>query len=239
MKRMSWLIVLMMVGLTACNQPTSKQMTQAIFIEQEQGIDPYPVRMLVNEDFLRIDDSDAEDGFVLYDRKEKTIYSITTEDNRALKIVDRPITVKLPADLSLDIQSKPDADIPSIAGQKPTQYDYVIKDQTCQYVMAAPGILDDLRQALIEYRQVLASEQAANLSKTPQAFLSECFLSNDIFHVKQRFKHGFPVAIWMDHKGGNQYRRILQSYESVELKAESVFTVPDGMQIYSLQEAVQ
>lgn len=236
MKRMSWLIALLFstVTLTACSQSSSNGMTQAIFIEQEQGIDPYPVRMLVNKDFLRIDDSDATDGFVLYDRKEKTIYSITTEDNRALKIDDKPITVKRPNDLSLSIQSKPNADVPSIAGQQPTQYDYLIKDQTCQHVMAVPELLDDLRQALIEYRQVLASEQAANLDKTPQSFLSECFLSNDIFHVEQRFEHGFPVAIWMDYKGSNQYRRILQSYETIDADTQELFSLPDGIQVYTL-----
>jgi hypothetical protein len=216
--------------LTACG--ADKSLTQAIFIEEEAGIEPYPVRMLLNDDFLRIDDGDAKDGFVLYDRKKKAIYSVTLEDQRALRIDHQAMDLQKPADIKLDIKQAEDSAVPEIAGTQPIQYDYYVKGKPCLHVMSADGLLSDLQAALLEYRQVLAAEQAANMDKTPQGLLSDCFLSNDVFHATARLQKGFPVAIW-DEKG---YRRVLQSYESIDLDADRLFVIPEGIKEFSLRE---
>jgi hypothetical protein len=218
------------VMLVACGK--DKPLTQAIFIEQESGVEPYPVRMLLSDDFLRIDDGDAKDGFVLYDRNKKSIYSVTLEDKRALRIDNQALDLKKPDDIELEVKQLTDAEVPTIAGVQPVQYDYFVKDKLCLHVMAAEGLLSDLQAVLLEYRQVLAAEQAANMDKTPQEMLSDCFLSNEIFHAAERLQKGFPVAIW-DEKG---YRRVLQSYESIELDTDGLFTLPDDVQAFSLRD---
>lgn len=224
------LICLLGMMLVACGK--DKPLTQAIFIEQESGVEPYPVRMLLSDDFLRIDDGDAKEGFVLYDRNKKSIYSVTLEDKRALRIDNQVLDLKKPDDIELEVRQLDDVEVPTIAGVQPVQYDYFVKGNPCLHVMAADGLLPDLQAVLVEYRQVLAAEQAANMDKTPQEMLSDCFLSNDVFHATDRLNKGFPVAIW-DEKG---YRRVLQSYESIDLDAEDLFEIPKGIEEFSLRE---
>jgi|GEM_PF-6452868 len=47
------------------------------FNEVEEGLDPYLTRMLVSDRYIRIDDGDQSDGYVLYDRLKKE-YSVSS-----------------------------------------------------------------------------------------------------------------------------------------------------------------
>jgi len=67
----SVLLVVLMIGLSACGG--AKPTVELEFVEQESGVDPYNVRMLVNEHFLRIDEGEGSEGFVLFDRAKREV----------------------------------------------------------------------------------------------------------------------------------------------------------------------
>ena len=56
------------------------------YLEQEAGIEPYKVRYLVTDGFMRSDEGDGEGGFALFNRKTKQVYSVAPESRTVLRI---------------------------------------------------------------------------------------------------------------------------------------------------------
>jgi len=82
------LFVLLFVG---CTQPDGEEpvtVTLLNFQEQEAGVEPYPLRVLVNKHFLRFDDGYDASDFMLMERDTQTIYSVSHEDQSILIISD-------------------------------------------------------------------------------------------------------------------------------------------------------
>jgi len=59
------------------------------YAEQEAGIEPYKVRYIVSQDFMRSDEGIDEGGFVLLDRAQRQIYSVVPQNRTILHIDGR------------------------------------------------------------------------------------------------------------------------------------------------------
>ena len=97
---------------TAARENTT-QVSMLSYEEQEAGTDLYPVRVLVSPGFLRLDDGYAESDFVLLDRHEKTIFSVSHEGHSIMVIENSPNDAALPADISLTVIRTPEKEAPS------------------------------------------------------------------------------------------------------------------------------
>ncbi len=200
------------------------------FQEEEQGIEPYLTRSLVTAGHLRMDEGRDEGDFLLFDRRDGTIYSVTHQDQTILKIMRRPVDIEPPSSLIFGQDSKQDAMAPRVDGKTPVQHTLSANGEPCYNVIAVEGMLDDVRLAMRDYLQTLAGEQAANLDKTPFDMQTPCMLANLIYKPTQHLDYGFPIAEW-DYRG---YRRTLLDYKMDVIFDGELFQVPQAYRVISL-----
>ena len=89
------LVALLFFIISACTEKPSGA-TFLSFSEAGPDGDAYPVRMLVNERFLRIEDGDARDGFIVFDRTSKTIFSVSHPDKTTLVLRSQAVKLDVP-----------------------------------------------------------------------------------------------------------------------------------------------
>lgn len=174
---------------------------QNIFLSfNETGPDgDNPVRMLITDRYLRIEDSDAQDGFILFDRRQRTIFSVSHDARQTLVIESQPVKPAGPQ--SLKHRRDQGKDTPPAVGGKPvTHYRYFTNNEMCFEVYAAEGLLPEAVRALREYHEVLAGEQAAMQALMPAALQQVCDLADQVYLPARYLESGFPVR-WVRASG--------------------------------------
>jgi len=222
------LLVVFVLGITAsCSRSDGAYMV--MFSEKDGVSASAPTRMIVTDKFMRIDDGINNNDFLLYDRAQKTIYSVAAENRAILIIEPQVITVKPPKEFKHEVKTFELKDSPDIDGKKVTRYTLSTNGKRCYVVFAAKGLMEEVRQALIEYREVLAGEQAAMSAFVPLEFQTGCDLANNVFLPARHLEYGLPVR--MEDMTGKV--RNLGNYEK-NYKADPVlFTLPADYSRYT------
>jgi hypothetical protein len=227
-------------GQTAADEPgTDTALDEALavslllFEEEEPGTGAYPVRYLINEAWLRIDDGYDTSDYILLDRETGIIYSISHEYSNILLIHPQP-AVSLPESLALEQESQPDTGAPDIAGRSPQHSRYLANGELCYEAMSLAGLMQDAVDGMLEYERLLGRQQATRLDSTPQEYRTPCFLSRYIHAPGRHLAQGLPVQVW-DAAG---FRRSLLNYDHAARVSGSLFTVPGGYSELVLGEAV-
>jgi hypothetical protein len=141
---------------------------------------------------LRIDDGQAAQDFLLFDRKDKTIYSVSALD-RSILIIKRAAPPARPAvTLKDEVVEEPDR-VPPIDGRKVRHYRLLTNGKLCYDLYAAEGLAPQAVAAWREYRESLASEQARTLAWTPPEMQTPCMLANNVYTPARFLAHGLPV----------------------------------------------
>jgi hypothetical protein len=192
-----------------------------LFDEEEPGTGTYPVRYLVTDDFLRIDDNYDASDYVLLDRQTSTIYSVSHEYGNVL-VINRQPAVTPPHSLELTREPVPDEQAPAIDGRQPQQFRYLANGELCYQAVLVPGLLPAAVAALAEYEDLLAGQQVASLENTPMEFRTPCYLSRYIYAPGRHLEQGLPVQVW-DNSG---FRRALVNFSAGEEVARHLFSVP-------------
>lgn len=200
------------------------------FVEQEPGVDPYPSRMLVTKDYLRLDDGVDAGNFVLYDRHNRTIASVDHDARNVLWIYPHAVEVEPPMALVHSEESESHPEAPTIAGRHPVQYRFITNGEVCGEVVSVEGLLEQGRIALTEYLDTLAGEQALNMDKTPPEMQNACELTRLIFAPSRHLAHGFPVEQW-DPRGRS--RSLVGFREDVKLDP-GLFQIPADYTSFSV-----
>lgn len=164
------------------------------FVEHEQGADPYRTRMIVTTKFVRMDDGVNSQDFLLFDRNDGTIYSVSSGDRQILEMRLRPVDIK-PVEKFTHRVVTDNASFPSIGGYKVVHYELLTNNQRCYDLYAADGLLPDVVEALRQYRIALAGQQALSVPVTPSEKQSPCDLANNVFLPVRQLEHGFPVRL--------------------------------------------
>ncbi len=202
------------------------------FQEGEPDVDTYITRMLVADDYLRMDDVGDQDDFTLFDRKQKIIYSVTHENKSILVISNLPVKGTWVDELKLEERSYEDPNAPLISGKRPRQIELLVNGKVCKQLMAVPGLHEPAIKALIEFRQVLASEHIQNLGKTPVEMQDSCFLGYEVRNPDKALQFGFPIQ-QQDHMGKT---RLLLDYNSGFSVNPAVFKLPQGYRQFGSQD---
>ena len=113
--------------LTACGNQNGAIELQ--FSEQEAGVEPYKTRMIITDDFLRIDDGPDNKDFILLDRKARKISSISYDNQRIFEIPFREVTLEKPTDLVWEYKAINATDAPTIDGIVPTGHSFSANQQ--------------------------------------------------------------------------------------------------------------
>ncbi len=220
--RWLWLLSLLCGPLAAAAATVPATVFQ--FVEQEPGIDPYPVRMIVTRRYLRIDDGVDEGDFLLFDRRARRISTVNREDRTVLDLQPAPQTPDPAARPALGERREDSADMPSFQGRRPVYMRYLAGGTTCRQVIAVPGVYPEWVAAMGEYLTVLADQQVLTLYRIPPEERSDCMLANLIYAPTRHLRAGFPLREWDD-------RGRLRQLTGVERRAvdAALFELPAGM----------
>ncbi|MCU7967983.1 MAG: hypothetical protein KZQ74_12455, partial [gamma proteobacterium symbiont of Bathyaustriella thionipta] len=169
----SSLLLLFLMPLVSYATPA----TILYFSEYEQGSGEISITMTITDTHLRIDDrltksnhqnKDDNTGFVLYDRKNKVIYSISSEEKQIIKINQVAVTIPSPIELNLKkLSLKIDKNAPLIKGKNTQHHQIFVNDKLCTNMITVPGLMPDAVMALQHFNQVLAGQQAETLRYIP------------------------------------------------------------------------
>lgn len=195
------------------------------------GSQQYRSRLIVTPEYLRFDDGNDGGDFLLYDRKKKTIYNTSAQDQTILVI--RNQKVKLPE--QKDWKHNVDSDnqkLPDVGGKAVKHWVLLTNNLVCYDLYSAQGLLPDVTAALAEYRRVLATQQAEIYVNSLDRKRDVCDLANNIYLPDRYLKHGFPIR-YRDKDGRGEE---LAGYKkSVDVKPE-LFKLPAGYKEYSISD---
>lgn len=184
---------LLLSMLASCSKPFTTA-TMLDLVEHEPGNDSSHTRMIVTADFLRMDSGSDNDGFILFDRKNKTTYSISLVDKQILVIQWLPVTIEAPAKfIHQAVTDK--ASLPAISGHTVAHYQLLTNKDRCYDLYAAEGLLPDVVTALREYYESLAGQHAAATAFMPKELQTACDLANNVFLPARQLVYGFPVRL--------------------------------------------
>jgi hypothetical protein len=231
-QRLSWLILITLAGsvmLSACSP--AQEATIVYFDEQEGSNEPYRTRMIVTPAYIRFDDNDDKGDFVLYDRKQRVIYSTNSMDQRTLVIRwkdNRPVMPKKIKNRDERLKET----VPSVDGRAVSHYRLHTNDSLCYDLYAAEGLLPDAVAAMAEFAQTLSVEHAAFLQTVPQTGASPCDQVNNVYRPARYLKFGFPIHA-RDYLGRS---RLLADYKTGEKVAAELFELPEDYQQFTTEE---
>lgn len=225
-------IVLAIAGLLLLPGAFAAEGTLLIYRQQETGIEPYNTRIMVTERYLRMDDAEDGGDYVLFDRKQGLISSVTHGDGTVLEIPVRKVTQRPPMKLRRRSSAVKMEQAPNVGTQKPRHYQLFVNDAACYNVVAVKGLLEETRQALIAYRETLSGEHAKLLPRLPADQQDPCDLARNTFHAAWQLEFGLPIQEW-DEQGRGQM--LIDYKERTELD-DRLFTLPPEYRHYTTDD---
>lgn len=235
MKLIQLVLVCLLVLPAACDKPASKgsQNLLLVFGDQEEGEEPYKTRILVTPDKMRFDDGEGAGDYLIFDRRQKTIYSVVQESKSVTVISARPVDVKPPFDLKLSSKTIDDMqDAPAMGGVKPRHHVYLSGEQVCFEVLAVPGFLPAFVEAMQEFNTVLANDSAVTLNNLPADMQNGCSLAQSIFAPNRHFEAGFPLQQWSPDGSHS----VLLDFKKDPPADKLLFELPAGYSRLNIQE---
>ncbi len=206
------------------------------FSDYVKGPGTNPVTLTITDRYLRIDDNinkdiETDNGFVLYDRQESVIYSVSSDEQQTVTIKMLPVTIPSPMELKLhSVKQAVDKEAPLIDGKETKKYQIFVNDKLCSETVTVPGLMPDAVQAMGEFQQVLAGQQAETLRYIPADLHEACDLARHTFYPKSHLENGFPLIVQeIDQSKKDksvQRSRALLNYKKQDVSAE-LFVLPD------------
>lgn len=225
------LFALLLMGLSMSATAENVDGVMLMYMVSEPGLEPYPSRIIVTSDMVRMDDGAPGTDYLLFDRKARQISSVTHEDETVLEIPfqkvegESPITLKRDHTLSLDEKA------PAISGKQPHQLKLMINDKLCYDAVVVPGLLPDTVAALSDFKQVLAGEQGKMLNELPSDLLEGCDLALHTFHPAWQLESGLAIQDW--DASLKQGKLLVELDEDFKADAK-LFLLPQNYRYYRL-----
>lgn len=204
------------------------QVTVFWFGESEVGSEQVQMRYLVSPQYLRIDNGNIHDDFILFDATKKIIFSVSHEDKTILLIKSddwKKPAYKFVADISNDVLEG----APAISGKQVKEYKVKVNAEVCTNILYIPGMYKKEMDIFKYYQQTLSSQQIRNLSNTPEHMKTPCFMLDVAYNDGAYYDLGLPVQEW--HNRG--YARYLKDYKQ-EKVAVKLFELPKDYKQYSI-----
>lgn len=229
-------ILLLTLNLFACDKSQTKQTNNSallIFMEYENNVEPYQTRLIVTPEFLRFDDGEGANDFILFDRNKKKIFSINTEEQTVMSISEKQHDIKPPFELKLEDKQLPlGDDVPKIAGKEAKHFRFLANGEACYEVIAVEGLMPEVVTALKEFNRILASDSAMTFNTIPADMHNACEMSMDTFAVGRHLDKGFPIQEWSESGTGRHLVDYKEDYQPVA----ALFEMPKDFQYYSVQD---
>lgn len=234
MKKIVFLLI--MSVLFSCAKKEQAD-TLVLFMEQEDGVEPYQTRMIITKDFVRIDDGEGDKDFVLFERNNKIVHSVDSAEKRIMAVHEKKLKegqkFEPPFKLTHSNKVMPAMkDAPTIEGEKAKHYQLITNDKVCYDVVAVKGLMPHVSKALTEFHQHMATDSIVTFSNLPADMHDACDMTATTFKPARQFEFGFPIQEW----GKREYARSLVDY-NINYKADpKLFVLPEGYKRYTVTE---
>lgn len=224
---------LLAVALAASVGAAAQPAALLVYQLAEPGLTPYPSRVVVSEQWLRMDDGADGGDFVLFDRAQRRVHAVSHGERTVLEIGARPVTAEppIPLERSEELVSA-DTPPPPLAGREPVRYRLHANGERCLDLVAVPGLLEQATAALGEYQQALAGEHARLLPYLPADQFRPCDLALNIFAPRWPYRFGLPI-LSHDDQGRS---RLLLTFDAAFDAPDELFTLPAGYRHYGPEE---
>jgi hypothetical protein len=211
--------------------------TLVLFMEQENGVEPFQTRMIMSKNFLRIDDGKGSNSFVLYDNAKKIVYSTIPEEARVMEIHEKKLkkgeVFEPPFPLVHSIKEMPKMkDAPEINGETAKHYQLITNDKVCYDVVAIKKLMPHVVKRLTEFYKHMATDSVVTFNNIPADLHDACDMTATTFKPARQFEFGFPIQEW----GKRDYSRSLINYDENYKADPKLFLLPEGFQHYTVQE---
>ena len=239
MKKILFLMASSIVVLNTLVSCTQKEQgdTLVLFMEQERGVDPYQTRMIVNKHYIRVDDGEGAQNFVLFDRLKKIVYSVDPDEERIMAIHEKHLkkgeVFEPPIKLTHSVKElEKMKDAPEINGEMARRYQLSTNNEICHDVVAVKGLMPDVVAALTEFHLLMATDSRVTFNNMPADMQNACEMTTSTFKPVRQLAYGFPIQEW----GKREYMRSLVDYD-VNYKADpKLFVLPKGYKNYTVTE---
>jgi len=228
----SILAALLVAGCGTAEGPAGETTPVSLLLyqEQENGVEPYPVRVMVTPAFVRFDDGFTGSDFMLMERATRTIYNVSHEEHRILVIANPAAASGVAHDLVLDEVRETDASAPLIDGKQPLHIRFLANAEECYHAVVVPGLLPEAAAGLAEFAVLLGERQRGDLQSIPAEMQTPCFLARYAYAPERHLLEGLPVQEW-DADG---YRRTLVDFSAEEAVSRELFELPQDYERMSL-----
>lgn len=230
-------VLLLPVQLSAkANTPGTKDIIEAYqltYIEREPGTDEYEITILVSDRYIRIDETNEDSGYIIYDDKDKAIHSVSHHDDSILVITEFPFSEKN-SPVKANVEYLELADAPSVSGESIYNYRVYIggddeEGETCTELQIVENILPKVREILQNYQKVVSGQQVKMVDNKITEMQSACFYVDQIYNTGAYYEKGLPVQEWHS----NERSRLLVSYKKISVE-EKMFSVPKKYRKFSI-----
>jgi len=225
---------LVVVMLMACSkkEPTNYAYN-ILFMEQERSVEPYPTRVIITPGFVRFDDGEGSEDFILFDRKNLLVHSVVADEETVMTVHKKDVEAKSPIKLEFsekDLGEMKDA--PKVGGEQPRHYQLLVNGEVCNDVIAVKSLLPQAVKALREFSLFMASDSKKTLSNIPADMLNACDLAQDTFAPARQLMFGFPVQTL----GRRDYSRTLVDFDKSYKLDKTLFVLPVDYKKYTVQD---
>ena len=234
---MKKLVLLLSMGLLASCANKYQGDTLVLFMEQEKDVEPYQTRMIITKKFVRIDDGEGSNDYVLFDRAKKVVYSINPTEQSVMAIHEKKLengkTFEPPFKLTHSVKNMPVMKgAPTINGAMAKHYQLITNNEVCYDVVAIEGLMPNVVQALTEFHTHMATDSRITFNNMPADMQNACDMTTTTFAPARQLAFGFPIQEW----GKQDYSRSLIDY-TLDYKADKkLFDFPEGYKHYTVQE---
>ncbi len=238
------LLLAFLLALSGAISAQTKQDTEQVYklsyLEREPGTDEYEVTMLVSARYIRVDEEGDNSGFIVYDDKDKIIYSVSHDDQSVLVIKQHVFSI---ADLPVKptIEYLQLADAPMVAGKAVFNYRVYIKqsnseakidnesEETCLEVQLVENLLPEVRAILQNYQKVISGQQVKMADNKITELQTGCYYIDQVYNTGAYFEKGLPIQEWHS----NEHSKILTGYSKVSVASDK-FKIPQDYRQFSI-----
>jgi hypothetical protein len=194
-----------------------------VYQVREAGIDPYISRIIVTDDYVRLDEGDGRDGFTLFDRNQEIVYNVVPgEDVIFVMNPSAPPAEENPA-LILAEKVEVDPDAPTVAGKRPRNVTLLANGEVCSELVVIDGVMQDALDGLSELKQTLARIQADTVAAMPLDARTPCDLADSVHAADRSLRFGLPL----EERNGGRQQSLVDFVPDYEVDA-MLFELPAG-----------
>jgi hypothetical protein len=200
----------------------------------EKGVEPYISRILITDELIRLDEGAEQGNFTLYNRVEKTVYSIDSAGKTILVL--KPMATEVPSNnaLILTEEKQRDLDAPKIGDITPLRVELLANSERCTSMTVAPGLMSNAMTALRELKATLALIEADVVAQEGSLFSNACEMASNLYGATRTAEHGLPLS-----ETSGQRQQVLLDFSEQHDFAGALFELPKDYRIANPKPLLQ